>query len=234
MRLSRKTGQKINWILDQLIPPFIRDSCWFMPVVIRIMRGPKAALLLNYKKEVLTMSKNQLIRTYQDFNSITFERDSDTTKESQEAILENVIGETILEVGAGNGYLLPFLMNKGKVTASDIDFSPALIRSLRKVKFVKATMEALPFGDNSFETVVCAHSIEHVPDLAKTMSELRRVARQRIIIVTPQQRAYKYTFDLHVHFFPYPESLIMEIGPRKNNWCRNIGGDLFYVEDISK
>jgi ubiquinone/menaquinone biosynthesis C-methylase UbiE len=232
LKLSRKTGQKINWVLDQLIPPIIRDSRWFMPVAIRIMRGPKAALLLDYKQKVLTMSRKELVRTYRDFNSITFERDTDTTKESRDAILHNVVGKTILEVGAGNGFLVPLLMEKGTVTASDIDFAPSLIRRLPEVKFVRATMEALPFEDRSFDTVVCAHSIEHVPDLAKTMSELRRVTRRRLIIVTPQQRPYKYTFDLHVHFFPYPESLVMEIGPRRKNWCANVGGDLFYVEDM--
>lgn len=35
------------------------------------------------------------------------------------------------------------------------------------------------------------------------LAELRRVAKRRLIIVVPKQRNYKYTFELHINFFPY-------------------------------
>lgn len=102
-----------------------------------------------------------------------------------------------------------------------------------RLKFVEARIEKLPFRDNKFDTVVCTHTLEHIQDLAQGISELRRVAKKRLIIVVPKQRPYKYTFDLHLHFFPYEHSLLTVMGPGRNNSCRTVGGDLFYIEDFT-
>jgi hypothetical protein len=59
------------------------------------------------------------------------------------------------------------------------------------------------------------------------------VAGKRLIVVVPRQRPYRFTFDLHVHFFPYAWSLELVLatdGPPGR--CRLIGGDWFYVEDM--
>lgn len=40
---------------------------------------------------------------------------------------------------------------------------------------VEADITALPFGDSSFDVVICNHVLEHIPDDIKAMSELFRV-----------------------------------------------------------
>lgn len=70
-----------------------------------------------------------------------------------------------------------------------------------------AGLPALPFRDLSFDTVVCAHTLEHIPDLFGAAAELRRVAR-RVIVVVPRQRYYRYTVDYHLHFFPSAAPLL--------------------------
>lgn len=46
-------------------------------------------------------------------------------------------------------------------------------------------------------------ALEHIKDLQLALEELRRICKKRLIIVVPRQREYKYTFDLHINFFPY-------------------------------
>ena len=48
---------------------------------------------------------------------------------------------------------------------------------------------------------------------ARRLSELRRVARRRLILVVPQEREYRFTFNPHLHFFPYPHSFLRYLTP---------------------
>ena len=84
---------------------------------------------------------------------------------------------------------------------------------------------ALP---GSFDVVTCAHTLEHIVNLDRAVSELKRVARRQVIVVVPCQRWYFYTLDEHVNFFPYAESLTSVIG-LKDYSCRKIRGDWLYV-----
>ena len=94
-------------------------------------------------------------------------------------------------------------------------------------------IEALPFEDGAFDTVVCTHVLEHILDFGKALSELRRVAAKRVIIIVPQEREYRFTFNPHLHFFPYPHSFLRYITPvPARHHIRSIGRDIFYYEDL--
>ena len=81
--------------------------------------------------------------------------------------------------------------------------------------------------------LVSTHTLERVLNIKKAISELRRVTRKRLIIVVPKQRAYKYTFDLHVHFFPYKWSLLAYMTEATGSRdIRLLGGDWYYQEDL--
>jgi ubiquinone/menaquinone biosynthesis C-methylase UbiE len=49
--------------------------------------------------------------------------------------------------------------------------------------FVRAAGEALPLADRSIDVAICLSSIRHVRDRAQTLRELRRVVRDRLLIV---------------------------------------------------
>jgi len=146
-------------------------------------------------------------------------------------ILASLAGESILEVGCGRGYLLEQMAGKQReVTGCDIVISSALQSRLPDVRLVQANIESLPFKAGEFDTVVCTHTLEHVQHLELAISELRRVTKRRLLIVVPRQRPYKYTFSLHINFFPYAWSLTGQFGHRPRVIIKRLG-DWFYQED---
>ena len=120
------------------------------------------------------------------------------------------------------------------VTACDIIVRHETRDRCPTVLFCEANIEQLPFADKEFDTVVSTHTLEHVRDVRRAIDELRRVARRRVIVVVPSERPYRYTFNLHLHFFPYEHLLRAALG--EPAWtgtvCEKVAGDLYYREDI--
>ena len=73
--------------------------------------------------------------------------------------------------------------------------------NLRKKNFGEAvtyrlgSLYALPFSDNSFDTVVCSQVLEHVDDVETAMAELKRVARRFVVITVPREPYFKFIND---------------------------------------
>lgn len=105
-------------------------------------------------------------------------------------------GAALLDAGCGRGgssLLLaakyPGLAIRG-VTLSAYQVSAARAAAKKRgvsarVKFSRASMLDLPFGDNSFDLVWACESTEHVPDLRGFFSEMARTARNaaRLVII---------------------------------------------------
>lgn len=70
------------------------------------------------------------------------------------------------------------------------------------IHFIEGNIENLPFEDNQFDVVICNHCIEHIINSTKAVNELKRIAKSKLTISTPKQVYNKYTFDLHVNFYP--------------------------------
>jgi len=90
----------------------------------------------------------------------------------------------VLELGPGYGITTRWLADHGgRLTAVEVD--PALAADLRRqfdgeVDIHHADATALPFPDNSFDTVVCFTMLHHVPSPAeqdRLFAEARRVLR---------------------------------------------------------
>lgn len=133
---------------------------------------------------------------------VSTHRERDLNKKSEKLILDHIVDGNIVEVGCGRGYLSNILSKFGRLIATDMVVSNKIKQQYQNITFQEANIESLPFKDNYFDNVVCTHTLEHVLDINKAISELRRVCKRRLIIVVPQQRPYKYTFDLHLHFSP--------------------------------
>ena len=114
--------------------------------------------------------------------------------------LGNVNDLDVLDVGAGTGrHALRIAESGARVTA--IDFSAEMLAKARQkpgaehVRWLEhdvARHEALPFGADSFDRVLSALVLEHIPvdELASFFGELGRVARDDgVIVVTAMHPA---------------------------------------------
>ena len=89
----------------------------------------------------------------------------------------------VLEVGCGDGSLwrrnLDRLPEAWRATLTDVSFGMAEEAKKRirdpRVKLLAADAQELPFHDGSFDVVIANHMLYHVPDVRRTLAELRRV-----------------------------------------------------------
>lgn len=231
MKVSRDLANWLRRLFDGAIPPFLHDSKIFMYPFIKMVFKNKAELFMAFKDQVWHLPEEEYTRLYRDIDKVIVSRRTDLNKRCTEATLDNIRGELILEAGCGKAYLANKMSKKHQVTACDLVISQSLRRKYPRVNFVRANIEKLPFKSSQFDTVVCTHTLEHVVNFNLAISELRRVTKKRLIIVVPKQHPFKYTFDLHLHFFPYKYNLLSVLGGKYKNVCLELDGDWFYMED---
>lgn len=233
-KMSRDTALFFHYILDQLMPPIIRDCRAFMSIPLWFMFRHRYKIYLDFKDKAFSLTEEEFCNVYRTVSDTAIARDTDLNKASIEKIMQSAGGKKILDVGCGRGFLVNLLSeDKEKnyeVSGVDIVISDKLRGKFPKVKFYENNVESLPFADKEFDTVICTHTLEHVRNMYAAIHELRRVGK-KLIIVVPRQRPYKYTFDLHLNFFPYNHSLLSVMGKVEGEvTCEDVDGDIFYME----
>ena len=232
MRLSRETSLRIRNALDNGLPPSVRDSRLLMAPLLRLALGRHAKDFMSFRETAFDLDAEQFADFYRRISGSEVHGDTDLNAACAEAILGVVAGRSVLEVGCGRGWLAARMAAVAEhVTACDIVLSEATA-SIAGVDFSTAAAEALPWADASFDVVVCTHTLEHVQDLSAALSELRRVARQSLVVVVPKERPYRYTFNPHLHFFPYRWSWQAAAGAVPGAALEDLG-DWFYTEPIA-
>lgn len=89
--------------------------------------------------------------------------------------------ETVLNVGAGGGSYEPGHLN---VTALEPSSEMIRQRPAEAAPVIRGVAEDLPFDDSSFDAVMAVLTVHHWSDKAKGLAELRRVAKDRVVILT--------------------------------------------------
>ena len=233
MKVPRNFSLGVQYILDEWIPPVIRDSRLFMYLPMRLLMKDATNDFLNFKNWVFKKSSKDFGALYERTLHVQeLQGETDLNQRCIDEILRVTKNKNVLEVGCGRGFLANKLADNNEVTACDIVISPHLKKKNPKVKFDEADIEKLPFKDKSFDTVITTHTLEHVRDLDKAVTEIRRVAKKEIIIVVPRQRPYKYTFSLHTQFFPYDWSLQAAFGYKNGKTTIKKLGDWFYHDTV--
>jgi len=90
-------------------------------------------------------------------------------------------GRAVLDAGCGGGLVAKGLAEAGAVVTG-LDLSPACLHVARRAvpdRFlpVAGRMERLPLASRSFDAVVAADVLEHIPDLPAAVEEIARVLR---------------------------------------------------------
>jgi ubiquinone/menaquinone biosynthesis C-methylase UbiE len=196
--------------MDEGLPAFIRDSRWFMyPFFWYWFKGKNLATYMDFKKIAWSLTEEKFNDIYRDLDCRATDRPTDLNEQCIRLMLEKLHPEatSMLDVGCGRGHWLSLAGQARKelqLTGCDVFEESSVNKSFT---FRQGSIYRLPFDDRSFDIVTCHHTIEHLPDIQKALSELKRVTRKQLIIVTPRQRYYYYTLDLHLHFFPEKEYL---------------------------
>ncbi|MFC4271463.1 methyltransferase domain-containing protein [Sneathiella chungangensis] len=227
--MNRETTNKIRFVLEDLLPPLLRDSVLFKWLA-KAIWGDHIVALAEFRKNAPFLTDEEYEKLYRQHPRV-----HDLTDNSDACIrriAEEVVGRSIIDVGCGTGYLLRRIMEiRGeefdRVTGTDLIVPDAQ----EGIELVPAKIEKLPFADDAFDTVICTHVIEHILDYRTAIQELRRICRRKLIIVVPREREYRYTFNPHFNFFPYPESFLRAMQPVPADYsCEDINRDIFYCE----
>lgn len=111
---------------------------------------------------------------------------------------------TVLNVGAGTGSYEP---EGREVTAVEPSAEMIGQRPAGSAPVVQGSAEDLPFEDRSFDASMAVLTVHHWADLGAGLTELRRVSRERIVIVTFDPEALK---DLWIPRDYFPEMLALK------------------------
>ncbi len=236
MQVSHLTARIANLVINELLPPLVRDCRWCMYPLFRLAFGGRATLFMDFRTRAASLDEAAFTGVYRDTADCHLKVDTDINPQCLQRILQERQGERVLEVGCGRGQLLAALHRQApglQLSGTDI-LRDAAINGMPWLHFVPGMAERLPFPERRFDTVICSHVLEHVRDPGAVLRELRRVCARRLIIVVPRERPYRFGFNLHLHFFPYAYSVAHGIAVGATGRVRFglEGGDWFYTEDM--
>ena len=111
-----------------------------------------------------------------------------------------VRGGRVLEVGCGAGAQLATLRDSGWTTLGvEFDAAAAAAARARGLEILDGELQALALPDASFDAIVMAHVIEHVPDPVGLFAECRRLLKPegRLVAITPNADSLGHRLFAH-------------------------------------
>lgn len=231
--MRRETTNRIRFVLEDVVPPVLRDSGLFRAAA-SMAWGRHVSDLARFRERAAFLTDEEYEELYRKHPRV--HEETDNSEACIRAILEDIVGDSVCDVGCGTGALLRRIRDGRpdvqRLTGVDFVIDPETRDE--GIEYLAEKVEALPFPDGAFDTVVCTHVIEHIVDYRAAIAGLRRVARRRLIIVVPREREYRYTFNPHLNFFPYTHSFLRAMMPvPEAHVCREIRRDIYYREDMA-
>ena len=137
-------------------------------------------------------------------------------------VVDEVFGtkkSKILDIGCGEGVLIYLMFKKTKsaITGIDtdqlsLDFAKNKLKSLKvKAKLKTASAYKLPFKNNAFDLVVSAEVVEHLTDIKKYLTQIKKVLKPngQLIITTPVKLGSIPEDKMHVKEFTPKELKVL-------------------------
>lgn len=116
------------------------------------------------------------------------------------AAFHDLIGRTqgassVLEVGCGEGYMQQALMRYLFTERVAFDIDAPIVAEARRIapvsRYLVADGQSLPFPDGRFDVVMATEVLEHVPDPARALAEMRRVSRRYVLVSVPREPLWR-------------------------------------------
>jgi ubiquinone/menaquinone biosynthesis C-methylase UbiE len=134
-------------------------------------------------------------------------------------------GARILDVGAGTGGIVPYLLEaigpEGSIWA--IDFAEEMVRIGRRkfqeesrVFFELASVEDLPYKDRFFDQVVCFGAFPHFEDKSKALEEMGRVLKPGGTLVIAHALSSTALRSHHQNCAPVSKDFLPEEGEMRS------------------
>lgn len=230
--MNREKTNKVRFVIEDLLPPILRDSFLFRQFA-KFAWGSHIDDLASFRERAPFLTAEEYEALYKKHPRV--HNDTDNSQACVDQLIADVVGKSICDVGCGTGFLLNLIGEKHPniKRLTGVDFAIDDASKLDGIEYVAAMVEKLPFEDNEFDTVICTHVIEHILDYRAAISELRRIAAKRLIIIVPREREYRYTFNPHFNFFPYTHSFLRAMIPVPAEYkCIDIQRDIYYKENL--
>ncbi len=134
-------------------------------------------------------------------------------------------GARILDVGAGTGGIVPYLLEaigaQGSIWA--IDFAEEMVKIGRKkfleesrVIFKVASVEELPYKDRFFNQVICFGAFPHFEDKGKALGEMARVLKPRGTLIIAHALSSAALRSHHQNCAPVSKDFLPEEGEMRS------------------
>ena len=144
-------------------------------------------------------------------------------------LLKNSQSTNVLDVGCGTGFLLNHIDKhffSSKLVG--IDFNAPSNESIKcnsrnnQIKFIRGDIKSslLNFSDNYFGIVLCTHVLEHLSNPEEILFQLRRVVKDKLIIICPLEKEYKWGMNYHVNFFSTQKHFVKFLQSNLNDFYR--------------
>jgi hypothetical protein len=209
--MNRSFTNAIRFVMDEFIPPILRDSRLFMrPFYWLAYGGAMPPGVMDFKRDVYSFSDEQYEAFYSRLtSSISRKRETTSTglrrmaprqcarrpdRRPRHRLRERVSPDG----GAGRPWTGP----PARLRCPAVDAVPAG----RRVS--QGPAAASPVRRRQFDVVCCTHVLEHIIELPAAATELLRICRGKLLVVVPKQRYYYFTLDEHVNFFHRIEPLL--------------------------
>jgi ubiquinone/menaquinone biosynthesis C-methylase UbiE len=140
-----------------------------------------------------------------------------------------------LDVACGTGNYTCALGSIGGIWHGT-DISAVMLKKAAErsasISWVLSSVNALPYGDGSFDGAVCSLAIHHFPDLSSSFQEVWRVlGRGRFVIFTSfpeQMRGYWLC-----HYFPRMMQRYIEKRPARDAVTRSLRAAGFEIKEVN-
>ena len=115
-------------------------------------------------------------------------------------------GDTVLDLGVGDGALLEYLIRERGIVGRGLDVSARAVEFCRarglNVELTDINQPVSSYVRESVDYVIMSEIIEHIPDPERLLTDLRPLARKGLIVPIPNTGFHQHRLRLLLGRFP--------------------------------